>query len=129
MWEERHQDRRKESRKRYEEKWRREHGGKNRDRSRWGTRGIPLRHLCEICNREKKPTVRHHIIPRSDGGSNEASNLIEVCSFHHGCLEALYYDFKRKILGVDPSSRRSYVVNVYIRNRQRRAAQRLKQLA
>ena len=118
-WEEEHQERRKESRQRYEEKWRREHGGRNRDRSRWGTRAIPLRYFCEICKRGKKATVRHHIIPRSERGSNEASNLIEVCRNHHNSLEALCYDFKRKILDVSPIGRRSYVLNVYRRNRQR----------
>jgi len=117
-WEAEHQERRKEIRQRYEEKYRKQHG-RYRDRSRWGTRAIPLRYYCEICKRRKRPTIGHHIIPRSEGGSNEASNLIEVRRPHHDHLEMLYYDFKRKILEVNPSDRKSYVMKVCRRNRRR----------
>lgn len=114
-----------EVRRRYWEKYRREHGRARpyRDQgSKLGTGAIPLTYSCEICKRKKKRTVRHHIIPRSEGGSNEASNLIEVCKFHHECLEALYHDFLwHKILHVSPSNRKSYVMKAYSRNRRRYA--------
>jgi len=112
-----------EVRRKYFEKYRREHGrAPYRDQgSKLGTRAIPLTYSCEICKRRKKRTVRHHIIPRSEGGSNEASNLIEVCKFHHECLEALYYDFKRKIHDANANDRKSYAMKVYSRNRRRYA--------
>jgi hypothetical protein len=81
---------------------------------RWGTGAIPLKYFCEICKHKNRGTVRHHIIPRSVGGSNDATNLIEVCRNHHNELETLYNmsePFRRKIQDIQPNERRSYIIH------------------
>ncbi len=37
---------------------------------------------CQVCGKEHSAQV-HHIIPRSQGGSNELSNLIVLCGRCH----------------------------------------------
>ena len=42
---------------------------------------------CAICN--KTSDWIHHIIYRSQGGSDEAANLIALCDYHHKCSHFL----------------------------------------
>tara|TARA_R110000744_G_C18907191_1_gene510056 strand:+ start:51 stop:446 length:396 start_codon:yes stop_codon:yes gene_type:complete len=39
---------------------------------------------CKICNKKTEHLELHHIIPKSRGGSDDVSNLIELCSECHG---------------------------------------------
>ena len=39
---------------------------------------------CKICNKKNEHLELHHIIPKSRGGSDDVSNLIELCSECHG---------------------------------------------
>jgi 5-methylcytosine-specific restriction endonuclease McrA len=48
---------------------------------------------------ECSPTLHvHHVVPRSEGGSDELENLLTACASHHPMLEALrrYVLAKRK---------------------------------
>jgi hypothetical protein len=36
----------------------------------------------------KRATVRHHVVMRSQGGGNDASNLLHLCSAHHEYVHA-----------------------------------------
>ena len=38
--------------------------------------------ICQVCGKERSGQV-HHIIPRSQGGTNELSNLITLCGKCH----------------------------------------------
>lgn len=40
-------------------------------------------HQCVVCGETMHLHV-HHRIPRAQGGSNDASNLVTLCRFHHG---------------------------------------------
>ena len=40
--------------------------------------------ICKTCNYVGDDTHIHHIIPKSVGGSDDASNLIELCTICHG---------------------------------------------
>jgi predicted restriction endonuclease len=43
-----------------------------------------LQHLpCEICGWKEATRDIHHILPVSEGGTNELSNLIVLCPNHH----------------------------------------------
>jgi|GEM_PF-5049701 len=42
---------------------------------------------CAICGRVKR-VAAHHIKPRKDGGSDDPSNLLPLCTEHHSELEA-----------------------------------------
>jgi hypothetical protein len=39
---------------------------------------------CQICNTKSEFLEKHHIIPKSRGGSDSKNNLIELCSNCHG---------------------------------------------
>tara|TARA_R110000772_G_C13003070_1_gene408454 strand:+ start:124 stop:519 length:396 start_codon:yes stop_codon:yes gene_type:complete len=39
---------------------------------------------CEICKKETEYFESHHIVPRSRGGSDDKSNLINLCINCHG---------------------------------------------
>ena len=42
--------------------------------------------LCELCLKEGRltpVTEVHHIVPVTEGGTNEPSNLLSVCRHHH----------------------------------------------
>ena len=42
----------------------------------------PLRWRCEICG-ENPATERHHKLRRSQGGSDDASNTLDLCGWCH----------------------------------------------
>jgi hypothetical protein len=39
---------------------------------------------CKLCSKKTEHLELHHIIPKSRGGSNDANNLIKLCSKCHG---------------------------------------------
>ncbi len=39
---------------------------------------------CAICSKKTEHLELHHIIPKSRGGSDDASNLVKLCSGCHG---------------------------------------------
>ncbi len=39
---------------------------------------------CAICSKKTEHLELHHIIPKSRGGSDDASNLVKLCSVCHG---------------------------------------------
>ena len=39
---------------------------------------------CKLCGKETEYIEKHHIIPKSRGGSDDINNLIELCSKCHG---------------------------------------------
>lgn len=42
-----------------------------------------MKRICQICAVERRWLHRHHIIPKSHGGSNDPSNLTEMCANCH----------------------------------------------
>jgi 5-methylcytosine-specific restriction protein A len=38
---------------------------------------------CESCKRRTKRLAVHHVVPYAEGGSNEPSNLMALCSMCH----------------------------------------------
>ena len=50
---------------------------------------------CSLCDYVGNNTHIHHIIPRSRGGSDDDSNLIELCTICHGkAHDVSFYDNK-----------------------------------
>lgn len=52
-------------------------------------RFIAAHPLCEMCLREGRATAAehvHHIIPLSDGGTNDDANLQSLCKRHHSSV-------------------------------------------
>lgn len=39
---------------------------------------------CEICKKEVDYLEKHHIVPKCRGGSDDKSNLVEICLVCHG---------------------------------------------
>ena len=50
---------------------------------------------CEICKNDVKHLEKHHIIPKSRGGSDDKSNLIMVCSECHGLAHDVSFSNER----------------------------------
>ncbi|MCK9369955.1 HNH endonuclease [Candidatus Dojkabacteria bacterium] len=48
--------------------------------------GYPKNNLCQMCGMKKKLT-RHHIIPKSCGGSNSPINIEWICRPCHDIIE------------------------------------------
>jgi hypothetical protein len=47
---------------------------------------------CPVCLREREEFEKHHVLPRSKGGSNHPQNILPICSTCHaiitrGCTE------------------------------------------
>ncbi len=42
---------------------------------------------CRVCHTSFR-TELHHLVPRSNGGDDFPSNLVELCSLHHAMVEA-----------------------------------------
>lgn len=61
---------------------------RSRPRTNWLLDGIRLRGFCRVCKRHTN-TGWHHIIPRSEGGTNEPRNLLESCILCHDDIEFL----------------------------------------
>ena len=40
---------------------------------------------CEVCGWKEATRDLHHIIPISEGGSNDDTNLVTLCPNHHRC--------------------------------------------
>ena len=52
---------------------------------------------CAICGFDNETVlVKHHIVPRSEGGSNDASNLVALCRNCHWLVHKGYYSLKAK---------------------------------
>lgn len=50
---------------------------------------------CKLCNKKTEHLELHHIIPKSRGGSNDESNLIELCSECHGLAHDVSFTNER----------------------------------
>lgn len=74
--------------------WDKYHAGATNTQRGYGTEWGKLRArvlrrdngLCQVCLKESSPvkaTEVDHIIPRSQGGSDDMSNLQSICTHHH----------------------------------------------
>lgn len=50
---------------------------------------------CEICKKVTEYLESHHIVPRSRGGSDDKSNLINLCTGCHGKAHDVSFSNKR----------------------------------
>lgn len=53
--------------------------------------------FCIICG-ETNNLENHHVRPRSEGGTDEFTNMITLCSFHHGEIHG--FQTERKNIGI-----------------------------
>jgi GTPase involved in cell partitioning and DNA repair len=50
---------------------------------------------CKICKKDVEHLEKHHIVPKSRGGSDDESNLIMVCNECHGLAHDVSFSNKR----------------------------------
>lgn len=50
---------------------------------------------CKLCNKKTEYLELHHIIPKSRGGTDDKSNLIELCSECHGLAHDVSFTNER----------------------------------
>lgn len=50
-----------------------------------------MRH-CAMLGCDGDRVTRHHIVPRNEGGSDKAINLILLCNKHHDLADSGWYD-------------------------------------
>ena len=50
---------------------------------------------CAVCGATKK-LEHHHIIPKADGGTDDETNLLTLCSKHHAAIHGIKLTRERK---------------------------------
>ena len=50
---------------------------------------------CKLCSKKTEHLELHHIIPKSRGGSDDANNLIKLCSKCHGLAHDVSFSNNR----------------------------------
>jgi len=50
---------------------------------------------CSICGKTEN-LEHHHIIPKADGGTDDETNLLTLCSEHHAVMHGIELTRKRK---------------------------------
>ncbi len=53
---------------------------------------------CAVCGATKK-LEHHHIIPKADGGTDDETNLLTLCSKHHAAIHGMKLTRERKSWG------------------------------
>ena len=64
---------------------------------------------CQICKKETDYLEKHHIVPKSRGGSDNNSNLIKICIDCHS--KAHDVSFSRKNSGLIKEGQKRYLLN------------------
>ncbi len=70
---------------------------------------------CESCKQECDELHKHHIVPKSRGGSEDDSNLIELCLTCHGKAHDVSFKSKDGVVssGIDKSKKATELSHVW----------------
>lgn len=67
---------------------------------------------CKICRKKTNYLERHHIVPKSRGGSDDESNLIDICVECHGLAHDVSFSNDKSGLVKEAQHRRKKQIEI-----------------